>query len=315
MTALPSSTDADTHACQPEKHNQFGADAMQKLLTSVLSNVSPPHGKCAVLIVDLSVRTCETTKAFINMSQHCGLPAYYVGVCESDAHGEYAQAETVDFVKKSLLEGSALTVPNFTIPSEDLPVSQLLSAPEKPSLTALVWSDEQVLVSDADKKRWAENDVFAAEFRALTDELKAKGINIVEKTAQTSTGASKRSPETLAQPTPIKQQKVQQTKFETSDLEIVECTAITDAIAQKVPMAGFKQVHLICCANQNKYITNDNEKVASLMWGCSVAGFHRSKWTADTPDDLAKALKFELTNSDSKVVYNGRVVRVGDVVN
>ena len=85
-----------------------------------------------------------------------------------------------------------------------------------------------------------------------------------------------------------KQKKVEEAKVETSDLEIVECTAITDAIAQKVPMAGFKQVHLICSANQNKYITNDNEKVASLIWGGSVAGFHKGKWTDTVPDDLAR---------------------------
>ena len=99
MTALPQSTDADVHECPAEKHNQFGPDAMQKVLTAMLTNVSPPHGKCAVLLVDMSVRITETTKAFIKMPQRFGLPAHYIGLCESEAHGEYATAEIIDFVK------------------------------------------------------------------------------------------------------------------------------------------------------------------------------------------------------------------------
>ena len=74
-------------------------------------------------------------------------------------------------------------------------------------------------------------------------------------------------------------------------------------------------LNLQICTNNDIYITNDGDTNHTLERGCLVAGFFRGRWNAEMTKDVELNMKFELAASDDLVVYNGREIRVGTLVN
>lgn len=169
QASVPPSTDADTHPSQMEKHVQIGLDAGTKLLRAFTHGLQPTSRK-ALFVVDLSVRTAEISKAFLDMLPQLELPAYYFGLCEDDIHLEWAERQAQVHAKHGILEGT-LKSPGFEIPKSEMPTDLVQGLPPKPDLNILVWSAakdrgvETLQVPDAVLTKWHDHPVHGATFQ------------------------------------------------------------------------------------------------------------------------------------------------------
>ena len=186
--ALPRTTDVDTHASQQEKVMQIGHEAMSSILSSFISNLNPQK-RTAILLVDLSVYTCDMARAFVGTMKSNAL-LYYVGFCE---HGlEWATQHVKDDISEQMLDGS-FNLPGWAVPSAEPPPELLAADPERPRLLTLVWSDVRVhnqptlRVPDGIMRKWHDHAEFGIEFQAFREKAQAEKIIDVEAGDEPST--------------------------------------------------------------------------------------------------------------------------------
>ena len=138
LTALPTTTDQDTHQSQAEKHNQIGVEASTRILNSFLTGLKP--GRRAVLVADLSMRTADMLKGFLQVVHSSpGLPISYLGLCEDEEVREFAKQEALHFPSSKSCRGEWKAPPGTTIPPEELP-QQDEDVFNKPGLHVLQWT-------------------------------------------------------------------------------------------------------------------------------------------------------------------------------
>ena len=60
---------------------------------------------------------------------------------------------------------------------------------------------------------------------------------------------------------------------------------------------------------------NEGEKAHDICFGSTVAGFYKGKWVSEVPEqDDGQVLQLELQASQDLVIYNGRAVPIGDII-
>ena len=171
---MPTTTDADHHISQAEKHMQIGTDAATKLLQAVVTGLQPASRK-VLFIIDLSSHTAELMKAFVDLHGQWEIPAYYFGLCEDEVHMDWVTKQGQGWAKAHFLDGN-MKIPNFMLPPATVPTELVAMLPPKPTLTTMLWSAvkdrgvDTLIVPDAIMTHWHDHGEHGAAFRAWLDE-------------------------------------------------------------------------------------------------------------------------------------------------
>ena len=182
--ALPATTYLETHINPPEKHQQIGVDASRKLLRGFLQGLEPPTGaRCAVLIVDLSLHTCDFLKAasMDHMLGNTGMSTYYLGFGAGDDKLEWAGLHIEEFLSTGFLEGSLSIPKSVSLPPPELPQEMVESSPAQPQLNVLTWNNKvkynmvPTLKTPASLlTQYHDHPRFATEFRSLLEQSRVE---------------------------------------------------------------------------------------------------------------------------------------------
>ena len=180
--SLPSTTEVATHVNPPEKHQQIGLDASKKLLRGFLQGVESPTGnRCAVLVVDLSLHTCEVLKAACtdHLLNTEGLPVYFLGFAAGEEKLEWAKQHFEEWTAKKFLNGDLKIPKSCTLPPATLPPEMREAAPAQPQLNVLTWNQAvkyeglPTLSTPAGVlTKYHDHDRFGSEFQAVLSDCK-----------------------------------------------------------------------------------------------------------------------------------------------
>ena len=182
--SLPPSTQLDTYVNPPEKHQQIGVDAGKKLLRGFLQNLEPPTGsRCAVLILDLSVHTCDILKAAA--SEHLlassGMSTYYLGFNGGDEKLEWANHHFENWLADSFLASTVSLPKSVILPPADLPAELVEAAPPQPPLNVLTWCKSVKYEGLSSLKtpstlvaKYHDHPRFGSEFQAVLETARAE---------------------------------------------------------------------------------------------------------------------------------------------
>lgn len=143
--ALPTSTNTDTYINPAEKHQQIGQDAGKKLLRGFLQGMeSPSGGRCAVLIVDLSLHVCDGLKAATAeyLLSNSGLPTYFLGFAAGEEKLEWAEEHYTSWLSAGFLDGSLPVPKSVMLPPVELSSELVEAAPPQPQLNTLTWNKQ-----------------------------------------------------------------------------------------------------------------------------------------------------------------------------
>ena len=143
--ALPTTTNMDTYINPAEKHQQVGPDASKKLLRGFLQAMEPPNGgRCAVLIVDLSLHVCDTLKAATAdyILSNSGLPTYFLGFAAGEEKLEWAEEHYTSWLATGFLDGTLPVPKSVVLPPAELSSDMVQAAPPQPQLNTLTWNKQ-----------------------------------------------------------------------------------------------------------------------------------------------------------------------------
>ena len=194
-SALPATTYLETHINPPEKHQQIGVDASRKVLRGFLQGLEPPTGaRCAVVIVDLSLHTCDFLKAasMDHMLSNTGMATYYLGFGAGEDKLEWAGQHFEEFLSTGFLDGSLNILKSVSLPPAELPQEMVESSPPQPQLNVLTWNNKvkynmvpTVKTPAALLSQYHDHPRFATEFRSLLEQCKAEyPLDMVEEKAK-----------------------------------------------------------------------------------------------------------------------------------
>ena len=323
--ALPDSSDLATHVSQSEKHQQIGQDAARKLMQAVLPGAAISASRAAIPYM-------RSGRASLQM------PLYYLGFAETSAELEWQQHHLQTWLSEGFL-------------SDDLPLPAgapaLMSsrahigAPPKPELNTLTWSNkkadglptlktpEKVLLA------WHDHAVFGAEFQAwLSRTRETIPLDLTGDDPSSSRPASVAG----GSGTPVKQEsaggKSGQPPRKVLKTESVEGKSIPLAELPKplcwqaaLPSGAAKNkgnaLKMVITIGKRIFIANEaSASEITLPAGATVAGYYKGKFLlqgdrkaeADGLQLRASDCLYQLQDSNSLVVFEGKVATVGQVV-
>lgn len=182
--ALPSTTYLETYVNPPEKHQQIGVDASRKLLRGFLQGLESPTGaRCAVLIVDLSIHTCDVLKAALmdSILSTAGMSTYYLGFAAGEDKLEWAGQHMEDWLANGFLDGSIALPKSVSLPPESLPQEVIEKTPPQPHLNVLTWCNKVKFEGVGTLKtpssllgQYHDHPRFGTEFRAVLEQGRAE---------------------------------------------------------------------------------------------------------------------------------------------
>lgn len=201
--SLPVTTEVATNINPPEKHQQIGVDAGRKMLRGFLQGLEPPTGsRCAVLIVDMSLRTAEILKAAAtdHLLSSTGLSTYYMGFAAGEEKLEWAIAHFETWATERFLVGSLPLPKSVSLPPAELPGDMVEAAPPQPSLNVLTWNTKVKFSGLATLKtpsallqKYHDHQRFATEFQAILETARQElPLDMVADESSSNKGGHKR---------------------------------------------------------------------------------------------------------------------------
>lgn len=286
--ALPSTTDVSTHINPPEKVQQIGFHAGSCLLSGYLAK--PEEGeRHAQVVIDLSVHTCDLSRAFLTDLAAKTLPtsAYYFGFCVSEVHLEWTQKILSQFLADGYLNSEIALPHGVALPPVDLPADQLQVAPQAPSLTSLVVNNKvkvdqlpTLKCPDRILASWHDHSRFGSEFRTWLEKNREEGLIDVppEKADPDTTNPRKRGgPGGGSQAQP----KAKAAKVEAA----AEAIATIDVSALPTPLKweaslpgggrGKPGPALVLTIGERAFVCNRTTQEQVLPAGTALAGFYK----------------------------------------
>ena len=342
--ALPDSSDLATHVSQSEKHQQIGQDAARKLMQAVLPGAAISASRAAILIVDCSAHTLEFAKAVYEerARKSANVPLYYLGFAETSAELEWQQHHLQTWLSEGFLSGDLpLPAGAPALMSKELPAELTSALPPKPELNTLTWSNkkadglptlktpEKVLLA------WHDHAVFGAEFQAwLSRTRETIPLDFTGDDPSSSRPASVAG----GSGTPVKRESAGgesgQPPRKVLKTESVEAKSIPLAELPKplcwqaaLPSGAAKNkgnaLKMVITIGKRIFIANEaSASEITLPAGATVAGYYKGKFLlqgdrkaeADGLQLRASDCLYQLHDSNSLVVFEGKVATVGQVV-
>ena len=179
--AVPSTTNPTTHVNPPEKAQQVGPDAARKVLRGVLQGLQSPSGmRTALLLVDLSLHTCDFTRAAMleSFGGQLNMPLYYCGFGQTELKRDWAKEYMTDFVTTGLLSGEFPLPASATLPPVAIPADQVEAMPPQPQLLLMAWSQVKheglpsLRTPESVLKKWHDHPQFGEQFQSFLADLR-----------------------------------------------------------------------------------------------------------------------------------------------
>ena len=226
-------------------------------------------------------------------------------------------------VKERFLKGTIKIVGYTPMSAEPNNEELQLVDPIRPDLTVCSWDGigtaSKMRTPIAVAERWQKHTRFAAEFENLVKNAKAAGIIALD---ENEVMAVVESPEKrrrlLGDPAggpPAGEVKQ----------ELEEPPVVTEhALDLLQPLASYEEIDIaktglrlrITADGARVFVVNRTDQAIIVEPGKQIAGYYKGSWVStaalDTVDD-ATSVAFELKDSQSRVVLNGKYVSVGDV--
>lgn len=195
--SLPNTTYLETRVNPPEKHQQIGLDAARKILRGFLHGLEPPSaGRAAVLVVDLSIHTCEMLKASTldHLLATSGMPTYYLGFAGGEDKVEWA----TQHFETWMLDGSVPVPKSMVLPEANLPADMVEAAPPQPQMNVLTWCKTvkyqglaTLKVPPAILQKYHDHSRFGSEFQALLEQIRTDlPVDMAEEKSSSGSGGS-----------------------------------------------------------------------------------------------------------------------------
>ncbi|CAK9015484.1 Uncharacterized protein SCF082_LOCUS12781 [Durusdinium trenchii] len=325
--ALPSSTDASTHPSQAEKNQQIGVAAARNIIKAVLkieNSASVAAARSSTLIVDLTVHTCDFSRAAALEKDNQFL--YYLGLRRNVGEEEWSRTYMKEFLTQSLLEGA---IPGVTLPPEEVPADLKETSPPLPTLNALVLNkqvkvDGLVTLKAPDKvlASWGEHPAFGPEFWQVINEARSTlPLDVTDSKKRDSDGLPLppgKLPKHEATGTPKKEETKGEAKAEIK--EAIKISEMPTPLTWEASLNLSKtkgQVSLVITLGSRIWLVNRGPKDVILHKNHVIAGFHAGKWwhKANAQDGVREVdILHDLANASTLVQCNGTIETLGEVI-
>ena len=337
--ALPASSDMSTHVSQAEKHAQCGADAARKVLQALL----PTTSRAAVLVVDTTAHTLDFAKAtFLERTSGSrpGMSVYYAGFAETEGELEWQRYHLLTWLSDGFLSGEVpLPAGAPALGPEEVPKELVSSLPPKPELGTLVFTTKKVdglpTLKTPDKilQAWHDHSVFGTRFQEwLAQTRPAIPLDVVgpgDAAAAPKASTAKRE---AAEGHPSEpSNKMARAKEEPAsagsagpDLTPLPLSELPTPLAWQAALPQFgknkSETKVLLAIGKRIFICNDSKtQDVELQRGTQIAGFYRGSFVLQKADDKESAARpadchFELEDSSSLVLLEGKLVKLGEVV-
>lgn len=334
--ALPDSTMEATHMSQGEKHQQLGADACRKCISSLMTGLTEQRG--AFLLLDATTHTLDMAKAaYMELaSQKLSMPLYYLGFSEGMDKHEWAMHHMKQWLASGFLDGSLPLPHGALLPAAEMAQDVAVAAPPKPELTTLVWSKvksdglQSVRVPEKLMGTWHDHGVFGAEFQAwLSDAATKIPLNLKEnkdenqKNPQAPPGHNKRAES--GDPKPNEQPKKRGRMARTVDGAFAPAPSIRlDDIPQPLTWeadlpkvtAASAGCQIVIAVGLRVFLVNPTDAEKALPSGLQVAGFYKGQFLFEkkAEDRLETDVPFAPKDAGDTVLLNQKPESIGNIL-
>ena len=318
MDSLPLSSWArEATVTGAPKYCQVGCQGCEALLDGLLTG--PDLGSTpAIVLVDLYSRVGDCLEAVIKKRQSVNTPLFYFGVAEEGKEKDWLQSTQRENMIEKVMDGS-LKIPGAQ-PTSEISDDVLPAVPPKPRLNVLV-------IGKQDKpeiplhivKQWQFHATFASDFTRWMDAFLEKGGIVQEenkkdekkeeKETEEEDGKKRKTPSEVPAAPAKKVKKVVDPSY------IMETDKITTPLLQEVKCGKgglFVQVR----AQHQVFLVNKSQQVVMLNDDHYIGSFGKGSFKLLKSDDEIKdhMVEFLLGRSDDLIVYNGKVMSVGETL-
>ena len=318
MDSLPLSSWArEATVTGAPKYCQVGCQGFEALLDGLLTG--PDLGSTpAIVLVDLYSRVGDCFEAVIKKRQSVNTPLFYFGVAEEGKEKDWLQSTQRENMIEKVMDGS-LKIPGAQ-PTSEISDDVLPAVPPKPRLNVLV-------IGKQDKpeiplhivKQWQFHATFASDFTRWMDAFLEKGGIVQEenkkdekkeeKETEEEDGKKRKTPSEVPAAPAKKVKKVVDPSY------IMETDKITTPLLQEVKCGKgglFVQVR----AQHQVFLVNKSQQVVMLNDDHYIGSFGKGSFKLLMSDDEIKdhMVEFLLGRSDDLIVYNGKVMSVGETL-
>ena len=135
-----------------------------------------------MLLVDLSVHTCEMLKACTldHLLSTSGMPTYYLGFAGGEDKVEWATQHFESWMTDGLLDGSVPLPKSMVLPAATLPPDLVEAAPPQPQLSVLTWCNSvkyqglpTLKVPPAVLQKYHDHNRFGSEFQTKLEQIRS----------------------------------------------------------------------------------------------------------------------------------------------
>ena len=307
----------------PRKWAQIGVQPCAEVLSSVLDG-APDHD-VAFALADLNPGAGDMLQAFVQIL--CKKQTlYYMALAADDNHANYLEEYLVKTIYQKLKSGD-LKIPGQIIPDKTPPATDSQVVAARPTLTALVWANQQdatsqdVVIPKVLCDKWKVHPVMALDFQKFLLQLK-------EESNVWQAGEAKPNQKDVPH-TPVKGQK------RTADFSPATATKIakkehvlgnsklplpvTSAHEITIVSTGVaaNKIKLVLGEADRKFIVNHHEEPVVLPAGIGIAYWNKGSFSIQKGTEPMPATCFQwaLKDSDALLHVNGRLQTVFDVIN
>ena len=345
--SLPPTTDITTNINPPEKHQQLGLDASRKYIRSLTQGLEAT-GRSALVIIDLSMHTCEMTKAAVLESGPAQLPLYYLGFAGDDEKLDWAKQHMEGWLAEQYLAGEVKLPGSCVLPPKTLPEGVVEAAPPQPQLTTLTWCNKvkfeglaTLRTPDSLLTKYWDHSRFGAEFQAFLENARQE-LPLDTKAEKETGGGGKRKASggagpanpPLAAPAGSSQQGGSSSEAPVQQQlnAPIPVADLPSALTWEAVLVSNKNVSVVLAIGERIFLVNRSESDMTVEAGTLIAGWYKGKFwhhrnaDGEAPSKKAKKggdegqdpcdtdLPFQLENFDSQIQCKGKMKTLGSVL-